>query len=107
VRYGQLAVSILGALAPTLCRSEPVAPRQWHGSIAVHAPLQVQRPRVISTPQFKPSMSAPPKVAGVSGDAVGRHTRVNAAAGGPAIYDAKKGAVISGASVRQKFQRGF
>jgi hypothetical protein len=44
----------------------------------------------------------PSAAAGVSGNAVGRHTSSSAVVGGPAKYDAKKGAVINGTAMRRK-----
>ena len=44
-----------------------------------------------------------PAVAGVSGSTIGHHTRATPAVGGPAQYDARKGAVINGTEIRRKF----
>ncbi len=43
-----------------------------------------------------------PAVAGVSGT-IGHHTTATPAVGGPAQYDARKGAVMNGTEIRRKF----
>lgn len=59
--------------------------------------------RATTAAHFTPNSPRPNTVAGVSGNAVGRHASVSAAVGGPATYDAKKAAVISGTNIRHKF----
>ncbi len=59
--------------------------------------------RAMTAAHFTPNSPGPNTVAGVSGNAVGRHASVSAAVGGRATYDAKKGAVISGTNIRHKF----
>jgi hypothetical protein len=59
--------------------------------------------RAMTAAHFTPNSPGPNTVAGVSGNAVGRHASVSAAVGGRATYDAKKAAVISGSAMRRKF----
>lgn len=65
--------------------------------------LPKQPQRAMTVPHFTPNASSPNAVSGVSGNAVGRHTTGSAAIGGPATYDARKGALINGTTVRRRF----
>jgi len=50
-----------------------------------------------------PNLPSAHAVVGLTGSAVGRHAALSGAVGGPATYNPKKGAVISGSAIRGKF----
>jgi hypothetical protein len=59
--------------------------------------------RAPTTVRFAPNFPRPSTPAGVSGDVVGRHSPVSGVVGGPAEYDARKGAVINGTGAKRPF----
>jgi len=70
------------------------APQIHTGAAGVHAVFTSHRATIIVKA---------PAVAGVSGSTIGHYTRATPAVGGPAHYDARKGAVINGTGIRRNF----
>jgi hypothetical protein len=72
------------------------------GTRRSHAVTTTRNPHAAAIPQFTSNPVSATNVSGVSGNTVARRATVPAVVGGPAMYDAKHGAVIGGTVTGRK-----
>ena len=107
-RRSRADVAVPTATAAARSSAAAAAPTAGIAAPRVGAPPPVaaaggtQTPQAAVTPHFMPSSPRASNLTGAAGNTAARRASVPEVVGGPAKYDAKKGAVISGTVARQK-----
>src|SRR5580658_7905418 len=107
-----LGMVVLGSFAPGVGRAGSPSRQDSHSTLGrnmgVAARLLAHGSTVVpgaatrmAVPHFK-ATPARNSVVGLSGNGIGRPTSPKAVVGGPAVYDAKKAAVVNGSLMRRK-----
>lgn len=108
-RRGRAATAAPTAVATAPSNAVSVAPVSVAGTAAPAASAAApaaaggtQNPHAAVTRHFTPNAPGALNLTGVTGNTAARRASVPEVVGGPAKYDAKKGAIVSGTVARQK-----